>query len=276
VAFSVESWSEPIQKQAKSQSKSGKLPEQKSKNQQKPTENIITTQILVDAISRAIDAYTQKTKATQNPLPPDNSYWWFSFFLTIFTGLLVVVGGIQCYIIFNTLKETQKAANAAKESADALPTMERAYLFSKVEPSREIKIIHEGFEYDKGLEALLFVKNYGKTPAIIKEIGFYGYKFDSLPDDDNLIISYIHPPRVAFIGNTEGFVEEDRFDFTLIKEDEWVSLCFDPPKLFIYCVGYIKYTTIFNKEHCHYFCWEFDGPTGKFIVSPDNKLNYNT
>jgi hypothetical protein len=267
-------WSEQNPKQTISKAKSGKLATQKSIKQITQSDNAVTTQQFIDAISHAIEATADKAKTTQNIPPPDNSSYWFSCLLTIFTGLLVLVGAGQCYTIFKTLKETQKAADAADASAKALPIMERAYVFSKVIPSRKIEIFHEGFDYDKGLEAILYLKNHGKTPAIIKEIAFYGYKYDS-HINDKLVVMNVHAPRESFIGHDEEF-EEDRYGFIFITKDEWIGLCTDKPKLYIYCVGYVKYTTIFGDEHCHFFCWELEGPTGKFMLSPNNKLNYDT
>ncbi len=46
--------------------------------------------------------------------------------LTAFTGLLVVVGGLQVWLLFGTLRATRKAADAAKISADALVDSDRA------------------------------------------------------------------------------------------------------------------------------------------------------
>ena len=274
MAFCLAAWSEPNPQQTITQSKSGKLAAQKTSNQENPTKDIVTFQILVDAISRAIDTSAEKAKATQNPPPPDNSSFWFSLFLVMFTGVLAAVAIFQFFVLRKTLRETQKAANAAKDSADALPILERAYIFSKVIPSRKIEIFHGGFDYDKGLEAELWLKNHGKTPAIIKEIAFWGYKYDS-PIRDKLIVIKVHAPRESFIGHDEEF-EEDSYGFPFITKDEWVGLCTIPHKLIIYCVGYVKYTTIFGEEHCHFFCWEFDGPTGKFMLSPDSELNYDT
>jgi hypothetical protein len=117
--FCFAAWSEPNSQQTIAQGKSGKLSAQKRNNQEAPTKNIITPQILVDAITHAIDASAEKAKTAQNPPPPDNYSWWFSFFLVIFTGFLVIVGGIQCYIIFWTLKATTVTADAANKTAKA-------------------------------------------------------------------------------------------------------------------------------------------------------------
>lgn len=132
ISFCFAAWSEPNPQQTIAQGKSGKLAAQKTNNQKNPTENTVTIQILVDAISRAIDASAEKAKAYQNPPPPDNSPWWFSLFLVIFTGVLAAVAIFQFFVLKNTLKETQKVANAAIDTAKvaetALHVAERAYL----------------------------------------------------------------------------------------------------------------------------------------------------
>lgn len=164
--FCVVAWSEPNPKQTISQSKSGKLAQQKSAKQETPSEKFVTTQQLIDAISHVIEATADKTKPKQNPPSPDNSSYWFSFFLTIFTGLLVLVGAGQCYIIFKTLKETQVVAKAATDSAQvaetALHVAERAYL--KIE---KFEVVN--FSTGDHLNVRYEIHNVGHTPAQIME-----------------------------------------------------------------------------------------------------------
>ena len=132
VSLCLPAWSEPNPQQAVSEGKSGKLTKQKRPEQKDPSNSFVTTQQLIDAISYAIEATADKAKATQNPSPPDNLPWLFSLLLTIFTGGLVLVGGVQCYIIFKTLRATTITANAARDSAniakDTLYIAERAYI----------------------------------------------------------------------------------------------------------------------------------------------------
>src|SRR3974390_1921860 len=92
-------WSQPNHKQAISQNNINKLTQQKISNQENPPIQFVTPQQRVDAISHAIEATADKAKANQNTRPRGNSSYWFSFFLTVFTGLLVLVGAGQCYII---------------------------------------------------------------------------------------------------------------------------------------------------------------------------------
>jgi len=168
IAFCFVSWSEPIQKQPIPQSKSKELTQQKTSNQQNPPIQFVTPQQLLDAITRTIDASNEKNKSAQNPLPPDNSQWWFSLFLVIFTCCLVIVGGIQCYIIFNTLRETQVVAKAATDSArvadQALQISQRAYL------TIDQISLKNPLQQDKIPVVQLKIINNGRTPAQVIEI----------------------------------------------------------------------------------------------------------
>lgn len=87
-----------------------------------------------------------------------------TFIIALFTVVLVVVTDRQ-------EKLTGIAANAAKDSADALPKLERAYLFIQISDPM----------FDIGLQQILFSNrhiptinfsfiNYGRTPAILKGI----------------------------------------------------------------------------------------------------------
>ncbi len=150
-------WSEPNPQQPVRQRESGNLSEEKSTEQKTPSDIFVTNQQLIDAIGRAIEASANKAKAEQNPYPSDNSSWLFSL------GL-VLVGGLQCYIIFKTLKETQKAANAAKKSADVAISTQRAYvLLKEINPLRvtdgqKTKVLQ--WQFTTSFE------NSGNTPAI--------------------------------------------------------------------------------------------------------------
>lgn len=84
--------------------------------------------------------------------------------LALFTGLLVVVGGFQAYWLWGTVEATATVATAGKESADAAIATERAYVFPGYDPIT--------FD-DQGHATIpLVMTNVGKTPAVIKEVGF--------------------------------------------------------------------------------------------------------
>ena len=172
VTFCYVPQSEPNAQETMTYGKSEELPTNNRTRQENPSEQVGTIQQVVDAASRAKEASTEKTKASQNSSPPNDAPWLFQLLLTIFTGGLVVVGAVQCYIIFKTLKETQKSADAAKASADALPIMERAYIFVEVRRKEELKEFVIGQNFCE-----IVVMNEGKTPAIRKYINKFAKVF---------------------------------------------------------------------------------------------------
>jgi hypothetical protein len=80
--------------------------------------------------------------------------------ISIFTFLLVVVGATQAWFLYQTNIGTQKAADAAKASADAVVSQLRAYISMKTKegiPSR--------FDPVAGPIVYFDLKNTGQTPA---------------------------------------------------------------------------------------------------------------
>jgi hypothetical protein len=179
----IEAWSNPVQKQITAYNETNKLSPKKTTEHQKPSEQFVTQQQLDDAITHAIDASNEKYKATQNPLPPDNSSWWFSFYMLIFTGAMVLVGAGQCYIIFKTLKETERAAKAAEKAAivaeNAMIHSQRPYIFVN-------KIIHN-IKPDEAIgELIIVLENTGETPTKKMICNFdYCTFLEELPDNFN-------------------------------------------------------------------------------------------
>jgi hypothetical protein len=303
---SIELWSEPIQKETKPQSESGQLSQQKSANQQNPAKQFVTHQQLFDAITSAIDANNNKHNSAQNPPPPGNSQWWFSFFLMIFTGGLVIVGGFQCYIIFNTLRETQKAtmtadktagaaiksANAAekavhatRETAKVMRAQDRAYVFVNISLDRSDNDPDEVFRIGKnGLPGAnrvnLKIINYGKTPAIIMSVHCKVDFFDSTAEVVNYFDNYlldsksiVHPENDVI---ESGKKKEPPYKIPFyIYNSELDLLRKSKKKLF--CVGCISYKDVFQNHRQTIFCWQFNDLFDKFFVSIEYPgYNYRT
>jgi hypothetical protein len=124
---------------------------------------------------------------------PNSAYWnptgwWQKFFceakvtdvaLAFFTYCLIVVGGFQARYLYNTVAATKEAADAAALNAQAVINSERAHIFIDIDVeniTREIPhanlVTKPEFE-DHMITALRLsytLKNYGKTPAIIRDI----------------------------------------------------------------------------------------------------------
>lgn len=168
-----------------------------------------------------------------------------------------------------SLATAKKAANAAKVSADNLPIVERAYVFAKIELKDRIPLTVG----PKDIEISLYLQNYGRTPAIVKEIFCHVgiYPKDQVNGND-LTKSEMHYPIEAFIGSGEQPCENTKlFHITEAQFCDIIDQTF-----IIYCFGCVKYDIIWGQEHFHGFCWEYSAPDEKFALSPNEEFNYNT
>lgn len=161
-----------------------------------------------------------------------------------------------------------------KRSVNSLIVAEKAHVFAIVEPDREFDMwkIDIGDKEFSEFSALLYLHNLGKTPAIIKEIAYAGGKFQNPPTIEEL--SDPHYPLVSFVGSNQK-VHEDQFQFFINKSD-LNTIRTTKPTITFYCYGYIKYKTIFSEDRCHGFCFELHPPFGKFALSPNSEMNYDT
>jgi hypothetical protein len=160
----------------KPQGKTSQLSEQKSPAQPPPASNSLTPQQIEQSITDGINAAAKEYENRHPTMPPDNSSWWFNVLLVVFNGGLVGVGVTQCFVIFWTLKATRTAANAAKQAVDALPVVERAYVYPVVIGHGAIdQCIRAGLDSEDddvpapmSAELTFKFKNFGKTPALLK------------------------------------------------------------------------------------------------------------
>lgn len=191
---------------------------------------------------------------------------FFTFTLWRATSKMMKVAQEQSKDMKASIAIAKKSADAAKASADNLPIVERAYVFANVKFGG-INGLSNG---DVEFLALLYLKNYGRTPAIIKEIAFMGGNYPNYPVKETF--GKGHHPIEPFVASGEKFYE-DRWIF-IITESQWEKIILRNST--IYCFGCIKYITIFGEEHSHGFCWEYSDPDTKFALSPNDELNYNT
>jgi hypothetical protein len=126
--------------------------------------------------------------------------------LALFTGALAIATVILIGTGIYQGVHLGRAANAAKASADALPTLERAYVFIEIDPdfSRSIKSILDDHELkDEGLKDGVYTGatikyqfvNHGKTPAIVKAMSAEFHHWTELPEE----IRYINDSMIGEI-----------------------------------------------------------------------------
>jgi hypothetical protein len=101
----------------------------------------------------------------------DGGFWnWLTHDVTgVFTLFLVVVGSLQIWVFLRQLRlirdslvPAQQAAEAAREAAEHIPIVERAYIYGGANYQGPI------IDNRTQIESLLLkINNYGKTPAFI-------------------------------------------------------------------------------------------------------------
>lgn len=183
--------------------------------------------------------------------------------LNNFTLALVVVGTLQfialiLQVIFlcKTLGATNKAANAAKESAEALPKIERAYIFAAV-----------GFDNSGVLTVEL--ENHGRTPAILKSMCATRTLNTTPPQEfDNRHKSHI--PDGIVIANGKPWPAVVTPD---ISKEEWELI--EGTQFTLFCYGVVEYKDILSQRRNTGFCWQlnYEDGMGRWIIA-DSKLNY--
>lgn len=115
--------------------------------------------------------------------------WWTAVFTCL---LFIATSGLWIFTGF-MWAATKRAADAARVSADALPIVERAYVYPEIVATGPIEeLIRNATVYYLGdtekqnipvpetAEITFNIKNYGKTPAILKTI-YAGFGVGPVP-----------------------------------------------------------------------------------------------
>jgi hypothetical protein len=215
--------------------------------------------------------------------------WFFTGFLWWTTRRAVIDGE-------KALKVAQSNAKAARDSADALPRLERAYVFLEIDPDfpKSIKSILDDHQLkDEGLKdgasTTATVKyqfvNHGKTPAVIKSMSAEFHHWTKLPEEiryiDNQMIgeiviraSEIWPPAKP---ETKKHIFEEQGvsgvpDFYFFQKqlplldgiDSEAARSLRHPHSFLWFYGHIVYDDVFGTEHETRFCWYYNGLANSF------------
>jgi hypothetical protein len=209
----------------------------------------------------------ENAKTEIRPQSPDETIALYTEVLAWFTGILAFVSALQITFLIRADRTARTSADAARLAAEALPKIERAYVFAEV----ILKMIVNGgslFEID------ICFRNHGKTPALISRIRCYP------------VLSTEPPRRLSdFPGSTnrlpQGLViKADGVYWENIPKqlttEETVKVHAQTETLF--CVGEIEYLDILGKQHVTGFCWHFfqDSRGYGFTISPNTELNYHT
>jgi hypothetical protein len=206
----------------------------------------------------------------------------------IFSCLLVAVGALQGAALIYTALVTNKAANAAQTAAEALPAVERSYVFlsDKIEIEWEsdpeaksleesiARVLGDGDTHNESVTgAIRFpLKNHGKTPAILSEIYLAaGYFLNSNLSMGAATGGAIPAGMIISAGEDSG----DQFGCQLsIRLRDWREA--KNGAGYVLFFGRVLYRDVFGKPHETGFCREYNFTRARFILAPNGKLNYYT
>ena len=196
-------------------------------------------------ISKLGESRNPKKSKNTNPTKDKPSYDWGTILLVIFNGLLALFNFgllVSNYKLWGATKDT---AEAAKKSADALPTIERAYLFANIAPTNMNPL-------NDPLEVTLGLRNEGKTPAIITDIHIGLTGESACPTDMK---------KARNIPITEGMIIRGGGSHDRSVSFYWADITTQEPRqkdpdMIFY--GHIIYEDIFGGTHTERFCWHHD------------------
>jgi hypothetical protein len=207
--------------------------------------------------------------------------------VAVFTVVLVFVTGRQARLTKISADAALISAKAARDSADALPKLERAYIFIDIDP-----------RFAQGIEATIpsatttsptikFQRiNHGKTPAVIKAISVEFCHLTELPEE----ITYIPESVTHEIVVASGQIYPRPLDledhgkmgqlyygvgsprFTYFREHVTIRspITFEDARnikagqRFLWFYGRVLYEDVFTEAHETRFCWRYDGRTNTF------------
>jgi hypothetical protein len=247
----------------------GQLGTNNSAAQPTPPVKFPTLQEITEAVVNGIERAENQHDENHPAPPPDNSIWWFNFLLVVFTGLLVIVGGANCFLIFWTLKATQTAADAAKKSADvaerALVDLEGPYLYPNILPNS----IQDSFKaftwYEKSPHTAqpsisFTLKNYGRTLALPQSLIatlFFGGPDDVFKEE----AGWSHE---TLLGPGESSQPIERQMLKPIGMEEYKSIIEEKTRIFLR--GSVVFYDVFGNEYMQAFCLARHPKTHRFTT----------
>jgi hypothetical protein len=220
---------------------------------------------------------------------------FFTFMLATFTGCLVVVSAVQIRFLI-------RADYNARKSADALPAMERAYLFlmpdaidfktrelrrrgrgDTPEPYHEPDFLTPDMEIeeiDREIIVRFHFTNYGRTPAIITAIHYDLKYFPPTDRDPGGINEWPTIPRgrleetLAIHPITSNGHSGD-FDWvSSIRHEQWEDAQRGLGHIIFW--GLVVYEDVFNRQWETAFGYWYLRGAERFVIAPDNELNHRT
>jgi hypothetical protein len=241
--------------------------DQQAKDTAQQTENkddiskylsIIASQI--NSLDSAINRYAAEKEKDSKSTPEVVLNW--------LTGILAFIAILQLVVFFWQGRQLRKSVEAAEKTAKSMENSERPYIFIKV----EAEIMYSNTSQKGYCHGKYFVRNHGKTPAVLTNINVrFWFKSENPPPiEDPTGQGIPSGGEVIDAGDNNGFpIRQD------ITENEFENIKNVNLKLF--CYGRIEYNDIFGVSHYTKFCWEYQPRaivrSGGFYLSNNKELN---
>lgn len=196
-----------------------------------------------------------------------DSPWRFGV-MELLTALTCGVLIFQSILMRRSTSLAAKAAEAAKQSADTLPMLERAYVFVIVD--LEYELLPSNTRSSSSIRVT--ARNMGKTPAVLTLFRGYAELCQTIPTE--LITHARSDARLP-----QGLVIADEpWQQTIevrINDDDMRDI--KSLARTLYVVGRIDYQDVLRKDRQTGFCWMYQpSPFPRFIMAPDTALNFTT
>lgn len=193
----------------------------------------------------------------------------YGFGILVVTGAQLLIGLLTLAGLGWTIFETRRtanasvlAANAARESAEALPKLERAYIFENVR--NRITTFTKPLQRvatDKGpitsteMAVEFSLTNHGKTPAVVRFVG-YGSSLDAVPSDPLYVLHHGMDTEVIIASGaqSDSYVIQAPF---LIDKDQAQAILGGTSYLYYFAL--VVYDDVFGVEHETKFYWQLNG-----------------
>ena len=190
---------------------------------------------------------------------------FYTWCLALIAALQFIALIVQAYFLWRNLR-------IARASADALPALERAYVF--VKPKINLPLAmgwNAGAELAaRAISVKYSFTNHGKTPAIVRAIDARVELSNNAPNG-----TAAHP--VALLDN-EPIVDAKRstdpdevFIERTVSGDEVKAL--KEGRIYLWFYGSILYEDISKKQHLTRFRWRYEGAQQHF--APDGAVPFN-
>jgi hypothetical protein len=226
---------------------------------------------------------------------------WVDWGYWVFSGLLVVVGGLQVWLLWRTLGAINIQADLMEQQAEAMKDTVTATRDNAVAAKDGAEAAKDNAEAAKASAEVLinterawvdvnivlkppgiyrmFVGNIGRTVAKIKEwnIGFRQYEqLGAVPEAAILFSTFDKTiQRSRLLPPSDTPWDADNFNLLSLVGEEVVKRA-NRKEIGLTYYGVLRYDDISDRPHETYFCYWYNSAVGHFMARQEPEYNRHT